>query len=37
MRKNFKEDVLGKMKEIASDIVKAIYGSLDRERKVSNF
>jgi len=37
MRKNFKEDVLGKMKEIASDIVKANYRSLDRERKVSNF
>jgi hypothetical protein len=34
---NFKEDVLVKMKEIATDVVKANYLNLGKERKMNNF
>ena len=34
---NFREKVVTKMKEIATDIIKANFMNLDRERRISNF
>ena len=34
---NFKEHILIKMKEIATDVIKANYLNLDKARKMNNF
>lgn len=34
---NFKDEVLSKMKEIATDVIRANYMNIDRERRLNNF